>query len=64
MYYFAYGLNLNKKQMADVSPQSRPLYSATLHNYRLLFTGWTRQWRGGVATIKRSTGDKVRGMHL
>lgn len=47
--------------MADVSPQSRPLYSATLHNYRLLFTGWTRQWRGGVATIKRSTGDKVRG---
>jgi gamma-glutamylcyclotransferase (GGCT)/AIG2-like uncharacterized protein YtfP len=61
MYYFAYSLNLNKKQMATVSPLSRPLYTATLHNYRLMFTGWTRQWRGGVATIKRSAGDKVRG---
>ena len=61
MYYFAYSLNLNKKKMAETCPQSRPLYIATLHNYRLLFTGWTRQWHGGVATIQRSTGDKVLG---
>lgn len=61
MYYFAYATNLNKKQMAATSPQSRPLYTATLHNYRLMFTGWTRRWRGGIATIKRSAGDKVMG---
>ena len=47
--------------MAATSPQSRPLYTATLHNYRLMFTGWTRRWRGGIATIKRSAGDKVMG---
>jgi gamma-glutamylcyclotransferase len=61
MYYFAYAINLSKKQMAAASPQSRPLYTATLHNYRLMFTGWTRQWRGGIATVKRSAGDKVFG---
>jgi len=61
MYYFAYGINLNKKNMTETCPQSRSMYTATLHNYRLLFAGWTRQWHGGIATIKRSTGDKVLG---
>ncbi|MFA5629289.1 MAG: gamma-glutamylcyclotransferase family protein [Dehalococcoidales bacterium] len=61
MYYFAYATNLNKQQIALISPQIRPLYTATLHNYRLVFTGWTRQWRGGTATIKRSDRDKVFG---
>jgi hypothetical protein len=61
MYYFAYGINLNKKQMAETSPQSKPKFVATLYNYKLMFTGWTRQWHGGIATIKRSTNDKVKG---
>ena len=61
MYYFAYGINLNKKQMAEACPQSKPKYIATLPNYKFVFTGWTRQWHGGIATIKRSSGDKVLG---
>jgi gamma-glutamylcyclotransferase (GGCT)/AIG2-like uncharacterized protein YtfP len=34
---------------------------ATLPNYKLVFTGWSRNWKGGVATIKPFRGEKVHG---
>ncbi len=34
---------------------------AALPNYKLVFSGWSRQWRGGVASIKSFRGEKVRG---
>ena len=61
MYYFAYGSNMNKKQMKERCPESQPKFVATLPNYTLVFWGWSRQWRGGVATIKSSRGDKALG---
>ena len=61
MYYFAYGMDLNRKQMKERAPDSVPKYTATLPNYKLVFVGWSRKWRGGVASIKFSRGDKVRG---
>lgn len=61
MYYFAYASNLNKKQMLERCPDSKPRLVATLPNYTLVFAGWSRQWRGGYATIKLSTGEKVIG---
>ncbi len=61
MYYFAYGSNLNKKQMLERCPDSKPLFIATLHNYKLIFVGWSRQWRGGVASIKPFRGERVPG---
>lgn len=61
MYYFAYGTNLNKKQMQERCPDSRPLFTAILPNYKLIFTGWSRQWRGGVASIKPFRGERVPG---
>jgi gamma-glutamylcyclotransferase len=61
MYYFAYNLNLNKKQMLERCPDSKPKFRATLHNYKLIFTGWNRQWRGGVASIKPFSGERVIG---
>lgn len=61
MYYFAYASNLSKKQMHERCPDSQPKFTATLPNYMLVFTGWSRQWRGGKATIKSFRGDKVRG---
>ncbi len=61
MYYFAYGSNLNKNQMRERCPESRPGFTATLPNYKLVFTGWSREWHGGVATIKPLRGEKVRG---
>src|SRR3989304_3820820 len=61
MYYFAYASNLSKKQMQARCPDSRPLFVATLPNYKIIFTGWSREWRGGKATIKSLRGEKVRG---
>lgn len=61
MYYFAYGSNLVKKQMRERCPDSKPLYIATLPNYKRVFIGWSRKWRGGVASIKRFSGGKVTG---
>jgi gamma-glutamylcyclotransferase len=61
VYYFAYASNLSKKQMQARCPDGKPLFTATLPNYKLTFTGWSRNWRGGVATIKSFRGEKVRG---
>ena len=61
MYYFAYAGNLSKQQMQTRCPGSKPVFVATLPNYRIIFTGWSRQWRGGKATIKLFRGEKVRG---
>ena len=47
--------------MRERCPDSQPKFSATLPNYKLIFTGWSRKWRGGVASIKSLRGDKVRG---
>lgn len=59
--YFAYAGNLNKKQMQTRCPGSRPRFIATLPNYKRVFSGWSRQWRGATATIKHFQGEKVHG---
>ena len=61
MFYFAYASNLNKKQIQQRCPDSLPKFVATLPNYKLVFTGWSREWRGGKAAIKSFRGEKVRG---
>ena len=61
MYYFTYGSNLNKNQMLERCPSSKPMFIATLPNYKLVFVGWSRQWRGGVIGIKPLRGERVRG---
>ena len=61
MYYFAYASNLSKKQMQERCPDSRPKFIAVLPNYKLVFAGWFREWRGGKASIKPFRGQKVRG---
>ncbi len=61
MDYFAYASNLSKKQMGERCPDSKPRFVATLPNYKLVFTGWSRAWRGGKAAIKRFNGGKVHG---
>jgi len=61
MYYFAYASNLNREQMCQRVPHSRVMFVATLPNYKLVFAGWSRRWRGGYATIMLSKGDKVLG---
>ncbi len=61
MFYFAYGSDLDRKQLAERFPGCRTRFTASLPNYRLVFVGWSRRWRGGVASIQPSRGDKVMG---
>ena len=61
IYYFAYATNINKKQMAECCPGSKPKFSVVLPNYKLIFTGWSRQWKGSTASIKHFNGEKVQG---
>ena len=61
MYYFAFASNLNKRQMEERCSGSKPKFTATLPNYKLIFTGWSRKWKGGIASIKPLKGEKVVG---
>ena len=61
MYYFAYASNLSRKQMLERCPDAQPKFVATLPNYKLIFAGWSRKWRGGVASIKRTQRERVPG---
>jgi gamma-glutamylcyclotransferase len=61
MKYFAYATNLSKQQMVELCPNAKPLFTAVLPNFHLAFVGWSRQWRGAVATIKAKPGQRVRG---
>jgi gamma-glutamylcyclotransferase len=61
MYYFAYASNLNRKQMQERCPDAKPKFTATLPNFKLIFTGWSRSWHGGVASIRPLRGEKVAG---
>ncbi len=45
MYYFAYASNLNRKQMAERAPDSKPKFIATLPNFKLTFTARARATR-------------------
>ena len=61
MYYFAYASNLNQAQMRGRCPGSQPLFVATLPNYKLVFLGWSRGWRGAKASIRSFRGEKILG---
>ncbi len=61
MNYFAYAANLNRKLMAERCPGQKARFSATLPNYKLIFAGYSRIWKGGVASIKPFRGEKVAG---
>lgn len=61
MYYFAYASNLCRGQMAERVPGAKARFAATLPNYRLVFGGYSRAWRGSTASLQASRGDKVLG---
>jgi len=61
MDYFAYASNLSREQMRKRCPEAKPKFSAVLPNYKLVFTGWSREWHGSKATIQPFKGAKVKG---
>jgi len=61
IYYFAYASNMSRKQMAERCPEAKAKSVATLPNFKLVFSGYSRLRKGAVATIRGSQGDKVIG---
>ena len=61
MYYFAYASNLSRRQMSERCPNNKTKFVATLPNHKLIFSGWSRKWHGGTASIQPTTGEKVIG---
>jgi hypothetical protein len=55
-YYIAYGSNLNVKQMSHRCPTARPLGTATLDGWTLLFKG---SKTGSYLTIEPKEGSSV-----
>ena len=60
-YYFAYGSNLDLRQMRRRCPGSVALGRARLPGYRLAFTRYATKRRGGVADVIAEEGAEVWG---
>ena len=62
LYYFAYGLDISRKQMRQMCPDAKPASTALLPHYKLVFIGWDRKWRSGTANIQYNRGSRVMGV--
>jgi gamma-glutamylcyclotransferase (GGCT)/AIG2-like uncharacterized protein YtfP len=58
MYYFAYGSNLNKKQMKERCPNSKMVGSVILQGYKLLFRNYENSLPGYL-TIQQNNDSEV-----
>jgi len=61
VYYFAYGALLSRKVMDGVAASAKARQSVALSHYRLVFSGWSRVFHGGLATLKPVRGERVKG---
>ena len=60
--YFAYGSNLDPRQMELRCPGHRVLCRAMLHDHELAFHGESRVWGGAVAAVDPRAGAVVHGV--
>jgi cation transport regulator ChaC len=60
--YFAYGSNMDPRQMARRCKGAPALGRAVLRDRRLSFTGDSKRWRGGVGTVLPVAGEEVWGV--
>jgi gamma-glutamylcyclotransferase len=51
LYYFAYGPNMNARQMTERCPTAKPIAVAKLSQHRLAFFGTSKVWDGGMETV-------------
>jgi len=56
MFYFAYGSNMNHKQMKNRCSDSHFLNSAFLKGYKFVYDGWSKKREGAVANIIETNG--------
>ena len=62
MYCFIYAPTINSKQLQGLFPGSQVNCVATLPDHKLVFTGWSTEWQGGIASIKPFKREKVLGI--
>ncbi len=62
MKYFIYSETLNPKQLQERAPEHVFLYRAYLQDHTIAFPRWSSQWRGGIAGIVPSVGERVWGV--
>lgn len=60
--YFAYGSNMNERQMRVRVPGSRKVGTGHLPNHEFVFSGYSEIWRGSVANVKPARGSRVFGV--
>lgn len=63
IYYFAYGSNLDKKQIKERCPESRLIGKCVLKNYKLAFTTFSIKRKYGCADIIKYDNDEVWGLY-
>lgn len=59
---FAYGSNMNQRQMALRCPDATPICVARLDQHELTFAGLSPRWGGGIATVVPSKRANVTGI--
>jgi hypothetical protein len=60
--YFAYGSNLDARQMRERCPSSLPLCRARLPDHVLAFTYYSTRWSGGAADVIERAEEVVWGV--
>ncbi len=60
--YFAYGSNLDLRQMKMRCPSSKLVSKGSLSGYRLTFNKYSGGWDGGVADVIRDKDSEVWGL--
>jgi gamma-glutamylcyclotransferase (GGCT)/AIG2-like uncharacterized protein YtfP len=60
-YYFAYGSNMSHLQMRQRCPSSKFLKRAYLRKHKLVFDGYSTNWKGAVANVVEWPNETVCG---
>ena len=59
--YFAYGSLLDRERMAQLNGEAKPVMLARLAHHAVCFSGRSKSWGGGTATIAAATGRDLWG---
>ncbi len=60
--YFAYGSNMDERQMRRNAPQAKLLGHGRVEGYRMAFTVYSDRWEGGAANIEPDPDGRVWGI--
>lgn len=61
-FYFAYGSNMDERQMLARVPGAVLLGAAVLPDHEFLFSGYSETWGGATANVRKSRGKRVFGL--